>query len=622
MAPQQATKNSKNPAAVKPSRAVRQPTAPAREGPKAEVTTQITRGMVPPRPPSVAPSPLPLGGVPEGAESPHKPSISGAISRGRSGVIDVQGLLTRQPTVHPPVRARTPSGKVEQLHQQRDQVSMPALMSPLPASTAAEISVGQLSQGHSLNALPPLTAGTAGIAAMRSDAQKRGPSRLPSSALQERVSRAASALGHVPASAPASRASPLPQARADSTVSLQFRLTSAAEPPSSNQPGAQPTSGSTAEPDVADDRGSKAVSALTNLADDNQHSSTDSTRSRHQGSSPTLQLSLLDTALLDEVGGENQQPKSSAERRAQRSETLTPGANGPSMAHLAPRVQDDSSVPIQPSAKGAERVLSHSLLNVQDSMHSTHSGQGSSLSSSTSRAKSVTFGSAQALGLQPGRQRMASRSTLGQEQYESLRSPQGLTEQHRAPEQEGQSTGSSSRSALVRLSSSLLTAVTETMQDRMLAGGMIHRQTENTQADRCLWLRSAVKDRSLVQDRCVWPRSSLKRTATEVTSSLEAHGVSDAANGNAGATQDGRRSMPPQLARHQSSLNQVGRRPDFAAAMNAVRTSWRAEQIGQLETESILVSDTSDSVYDVVRTAAQDEQSSIDAIWASIRHQQ
>ncbi len=70
--------------------------------------------------------------------------------------------------------------------------------------------------------------------------------------------------------------------------------------------------------------------------------------------------------------------------------------------------------------------------------------------------------------------------------------------------------------------------------------------------------------------------------------------------------------MPVQLARHHSSLNQVSRRPDFAAAMSAVRASWREEEMDR-------------STVDCVRAAEvlQDdmhEQSSLDAIWASISH--
>ena len=614
-----------------PSRASRQPTAPAREGHKAEDTRQVTRGMVPPRPPSVAPTPLPLGGVREDAESAHKPSISRAISRGRIGVVDVQGLLTRQPSVHPPVRARTPSGRVEQLQQQRDLATTPALMSLFAANTAAE--TGQLTHGRSLTALPPLTAGTAvtsgiavtaGIAPTGLDIQKKSPSRLPLSTLQERVSTAASALGHLPADAPALRASPLPQGQADSAASSQLRLANA-DGLSANPSGVQLLTGSIAQPDIAGDQGSKAVSMLSNLADASQQSSTDSTRLRHEAPSPSLQLSLLDAAPVKDDGvGEGQQAKPSVALTAQSSETPTQEANRPSMAHLAQRVGNNSSMPTHTSAKGAEQVLhsaSDGLSGVLDSMHSR---QDSYLSSSSSRTKSVTFGGAQALALQPGSQGIASRSALGQQQYELVCSPQGLTQHHRALGQEGQSSGSSSGSALVRLSSSLSTAVTETMQDRMLAGGMMHTQTENMHADRCPWLRNTVKDGSLAQDRCTWPRSILKHTANEVPGSLETSRVADTANSNVGAARDGRRSMPPQLARHQSSLNQVSRRPDFAAAMNAVRTSWRAEQIGQLEEESTLANDTSENVHDVIRTAAvaQGEQSSLDAIWASIRHQQ
>lgn len=600
--------------------------------------------MVPPRPPSVTPPPLPLGGVPKDAESVPKPSVSTAISRGRSGVVDVQGLLTRQPSVHPPIRARTPSGQVEQLQHQKEAALMSALMTPFATSTAVQTSASQLSHSQNLSALPPITAGTAGTAGIAGSAgiagtagtaafpvlstaatglaaQQESHTRQPLS-LQRHASRAAAAVGHLPANAPASGASPLRQGPTDSAASSHFRVSSAEDSAVVNQAGMQPFAGSTGQADAAGNDSSKAVSTFTDLA---SQQSSNSTKPRSHGPSPTLQLSLLDAAPVNVVGGKGQQATPSAAITAQQSENVGQAADRPSMTDLAPRVVHDGSTC---AAKCAEQTL-HSFPPGQpavlDSMHSRHS---STLSSSTSRSKSVTFGGAQSLGLQHGSQKNVSRSTLGEEQYESLCSPQGLTQQHGAFGKGGSlpmSSSSSNGSAVVRLSSSLSAAVTETMQDRMLAGGMMHSQTDNTHADRCSWLRNTLPDRcpwpcssvragNPPQDRCTWPRSSLKNTANEQPGSLQASRVSDAAAGSTGNARDGRRSMPSQLARHQSSLNQVSRRPDFAAAMNAVRNSWRAEQLGQLASpESSLANNTFDDC-----TAAENAQSSLDAVWASI----
>ena len=611
MVPLQPPKNSKPVTPVKPARAVRQPTAPALEGQKTDAPKKIPRGLVPARPPSVAPPTTPLVGVPEDFESDPKASISRAISRGRSGVVDVQGLLSRQPSVHPPNRARTPSGKVEQLQQHKESSSWPVSMSPFAATTPAEASAGHLTHGRDLNALPPLAAssagkaGTAGTAALSvstlaatgSDAQHRSHARRPSS-LQGPVSRAAD--GHYRLTG-----------QADSASSAQHMLADA-DGLSANQAGA------------AGDQSSKPVPTLRNMAGDSQNSSTYSRRPRHHGPSPTLQLSLLDTSHGDD-GGEAQQVKPSAALTAQSPELRPRRSNSSSMADLSPGpIDNSSSIPTLPTAMGAEHVSNLHSRGLPDVLESVRSRQGSALSSSTSRTKSVTFGGAHTLGLQPGSLRNTFRSSQLEEQSEALRSSQGLTQQLRAYGKEGLGSigSSSSGSGLVRLSSSLSAAVTETMQDRMLAGGMMHRQAENTHADRCPWLRNTAKFSSATMDELSGRRSSLKHTTNEVSGSLGTSGYSDVASGNASAAGggQGRRSMPPQLARHQSSLNQVSKRPDFAAAMLAVRTSWRAEQIGQLETESSLVKITSDNVHE--RTAAEDEQSSLDAVWASIRHQQ
>lgn len=351
------------------------------------------------------------------------------------------------------------------------------------------------------------------------------------------------------------------------------------------------------------------------------------------GTSPSLQLSLHDAATVADDYSGAKQAKPHAASAAQTSESLSQGALSFDMSRST---VTHSGLPLLPAAEDAEHASKSSSLgadgvpDLHQSVHSMHSRQSSALS----RRKSVTFGGAHALGLSSGSQRQASTAAQSGEEEEAVRSPQASAQQGKADEEEvPASSGSSSHGsrALVRLSSSLSAAVTETMQDRMLAGGLMHRPSENTHADRCLWTRHAMKDEPLV-DRCSWPRSAMKNDTIvarhpENTLADRCSWPRHSVKSTSGSVQDdthadsnagqGRRSMPAKLARHHSSLNQVSKRPDFAAAMQAVRSSWRAEEIGQLDTGNNLALNNSDMVPD--DCAAELEPSSIDAVWASIK---
>lgn len=238
--------------------------------------------------------------------------------------------------------------------------------------------------------------------------------------------------------------------------------------------------------------------------------------------------------------------------------------------------------------------------------------QSRSGSSSGSTTRSVTFGAAEAAALQ-GAASFSGSSGSGQalqrhgdalqasrtqrQMFHPLRAHVGA---NGAPGGDAsQTAGTEGHQKLVRVASSLTAAVSETMQDRMVAGGMMHNHA----------------------DRCAWPRSILKHTGAEQLPILISSHVSGTSSTVSSGKKDdlevrqdteSSRSMPVQLARHHSSLNQVSRRPDFAAAMSAVRASWREE-------ESVK------GIVDCIHAAKllQDdvhERSSLDAIWASISH--
>ncbi|KAL3145202.1 hypothetical protein ABBQ32_000951 [Trebouxia sp. C0010 RCD-2024] len=634
MAPQHSAKTSTTTKA-KASNA-RQPAAPAPK--KTDAPRRRTRGMVPPRPPSVAPSPTPTAGPLEDGESGQKPSVSKAISMARSGVNDIQGLLAQQPSIHPPIRAHSPSGKLEQLQQDKGGATMPAFMSPFAATMTTGASAQQHTLGRTFSTLPPLTAGTAvkastagiartastaGIASMPvvslsataasgSDLQQRSLSRPPSS-LQGQAPRAAAAEGHLPATAHAPRASPTGQAP---LLSSQ-RGSASADGASPLQADAQQLAGS--------DPSNRLIPSLTDSRGDSYNSKTHTTPNPLQAPSPSLQLSLRDTATVYDDGGGGQQAKLHAALTAQRSGSPSHGSIAFNLSGLS--ATNSSLFPAMAAqsadAEQASKSTSHGADATPDLHQSVHSRQGSALS----RRKSVTFGGAQALGPQPGStsssQRHASSAAHSEGQDESVCLPPGAAQLQKAHAEGPASNDASSRSsrALVRLSSSLSAAVSETMQDRMLAGGLMHKLPGNIQVDRCPWPRHTVKDETLVDrcplprhavkddtnlDRCLWPRHTVKSTGRNVQD--EIHADSNAAQG--------KRSMPAKLARHQSSLNQISKRPDFAAAMQAVRSSWRADEIGQVETRSSLTLKQSDDVPDC--SAAEGEPSSFDADWQSI----
>ena len=79
------------------------------------------------------------------------------------------------------------------------------------------------------------------------------------------------------------------------------------------------------------------------MAGGSQNSNTYNRRPRHQGPSPTLQLSLLDTATVDD-GGEGQQAKHGAVLTAQRPQSSSHESSRSSMADLSPEPIDNSSM--------------------------------------------------------------------------------------------------------------------------------------------------------------------------------------------------------------------------------------------------------------------------------------
>lgn len=151
-----------------------------------------------------------------------------------------------------------------------------------------------------------------------------------------------------------------------------------------------------------------------------------------------------------------------------------------------------------------------------------------------------------------------------------------------------QSSNSSVR--LARYSSTLAAAVGETMQDRMVAGGMMQSQEGSFagSADRCDWIKADPVDRcswprrAVEADRCSWPSSISKEADVQrgLRSSMDDMGMTA---GGAGETSgdimfSSGKSMPTQLGKHRSNSDKASKRPEFAAAMKAIRESWIAEQ--------------------------------------------
>ncbi len=150
--------------AVKP----RQPIALGPQGQNPDGSRKLTRSLAAvPRPVQPAsPEPAPsLAAV----EEVH--SVSHAISRGRSGAKDIQGLLARQPSMHPPMRAPTPTGSLKQDHMDHALVASPfAAAAVRPGSVQSQGSHG-LSQETSGTALSSLTASSVHSLSMSTAAQ-------------------------------------------------------------------------------------------------------------------------------------------------------------------------------------------------------------------------------------------------------------------------------------------------------------------------------------------------------------------------------------------------------------------------------------------------------------------
>ena len=336
---------------------------------------------------------------------------------------------------------------------------------------------------------------------------------------------------------------------------------------------------------------------------------------RGSGNSPVLQLNLRE-AVVEAHSKPGMLPDAQAVKMQQ--DALSTG----SAALAAPSMSASASAAAVQIMRTAGSAMSD---------HSSRDGAGAakalaavqqSKHSSYSRSRSVSFEPADAaamrgaadsdsvrLGVEPAVQQhsnVAQASRAQKQMFHPVRSYDERVQTGGTDNQTELSTAKGSR-RLVSMGSSLTAAVSETMQDRMLAGGMMHKQVDNTSADRCVWPRSILKLQGAEQLPSV-PTSRLSKTASIVEPPKE--GVS-------GVRQDaeGNRSMPAQLARHQSSLNQVSRRPDFAAAMDAVRASWREEEIGKNAACSAV--QARELVPDSIHN---DEQLSLDTIWASIRH--
>ena len=477
-------------------------------------------------------------------------SVSHAISRGRSGVKDIQGLLARQPSMHPPMRAPTPTGSLRQDHMDPALVASPFAAAAVgPGNVQSHASHG-LSQQTSGNALLSLTATSVHTLSM-------------------------------------------------STAAQTAQTAQTAQEFSGRQHGLhQPKAGQ-----------------LLGLAE-GQLPSTDPAgmrreASRSTGPSPSLRLDLSQ-AVSNTKAMQRVPSRTGNTIDADALPVITTAVavtDIPVVAPTAEAPRQTTALPAVPKQFLSDGYnIDKVVQSVQQGMHNRQSRS----SSSASTTRSVTFGAAEAAAMQgaPGcsgsfgsgqalqRHDDALQASRAQRQmFHPLRARVGANEMPEADTQKEAGTAGSQK--LVRLASSLTAAVSETMQDRMVAGGMMHNHA----------------------DRCAWPRSILKHTGAEQLPSLTPSNMSRTSSTvNSGRKEDlevkqdveSRRSMPVQLARHHSSLDQVSRRPDFAAAMSAVRASWREEEVDR-------------STVDCGRAAEvlQDdghEQSSLDAIWASISH--
>ena len=512
--------------AVKP----RQPIALGPQGQNPDGSRKLARSLAAvPRPVQPA-SPEPV------EEEVH--SVSHAISRGRSGVKDIQGLLARQPSLHPPVKASTPTGSLKQEHM--DPASLVA--SPFavafvrPGSMQSHGSHG-LSQETSGNPLSSLTVSSVHGLSMSTAAQT-----------------------------------------AQEVTGMQHGL---------HQPKAGLLLG-LAE-GQSPDTGPAGMQRET---------------SRSIGPRPSLQLDL--SQAVSNIQAMQRVP-------FQPGKTIDAGAlpvistavaksDIPAVVPMAEAPGRTADLPPVPKQSLSDRFDTDKVVQkMQQGMQNRQSRS----SSSASTTRSVTFGAAEAAAMQGAgsgqalqrRDDALQASRVQRQMFHPLKAHIGA---NGVPKTGTQSeAGTEGNQKLVRMASSLTAAVSETMQDRMVAGGMMHNHA----------------------DRCAWPRSILKHTGSEQLPGLAPlHMSRTSSTVNSGKKEDlevkqdveSRRNMPVQLARHHSSLNQVSRRPDFAAAMSAVRASWREEEMDRSTADSVHAAEV---LHDDMH-----EQSSLDAIWASISH--
>jgi len=520
--------------AVKP----RQPIALGPQGQNPDGSRKLARSLAAVLRPVQPASPEPVPSLAPVEEEVH--SVSHAISRGRSGVKDIQGLLACQPSMHSPMRAPTPTGSLKQEHMDPALVASPFAAAAVRPGSVQSCGSHGLSQETSGTALLSLTATSVHSLSMSTAAQT-------AQTAQEITGRQHG----------------LHQPKAGQLLGL-------------------------AEGQLPD-TGPAGMQRET---------------SRSIGASPSLQLDLSQAV-------SNTQAMQRVPSRA------GTAFNADALPVIATAVATTDIPAIAPTAEAPRRttalpaVPEQSLSDgfdtdkVVQTMQQGMQNRQSRSSSSASTTRSVTFGAAEAAAMQGAgsgqalqRHDDALQASRAQRQmFHPLRAHIGANGVPNAGIQS--EAGTKGNQKLVRMASSLTAAVSETMQDRMVAGGMMHNHA----------------------DRCAWPRSILKHTGAEQLPSLAPlHMSRTSSTVNSGKKEDlevkqdveSRRNMPVQLARHHSSLNQVSRRPDFAAAMSAVRASWREEEMDRSTVDSVRAAEVlQDDMH---------EPSSLDAIWASISH--
>ena len=531
--------------AVKP----RQPIALGPQGQNPDGSRKLTRSLAAvPRPVQpVSPGPAPFLAPAE--EEVH--SVSHAISRGRSGVKDIQGLLARQPSMHPSMRAPTPTGSLKQDHMDPALVASPFAAAAVRTGSLQSHGSHGLSQEASGNALSCLTASSVHSLSMSTAAQTA----------QEVTGRQHGM--HQPKAG---------------------RLLGLAE---GQLPGTDPA-------------GMQRETFRTT------------------GPSPSLQLDLSQ-AVINTQAMQRVPSQAGTAINADALPVVTTAVATTNIPAVALTQTRATALPV---------IFKQSLPDGSD----LQNRQSRSSSSSASTTRSVTFGAAEAAAMQGAascsgsfasgqalqRHDDALQANRAQRQtFHPLRAHVGA---NGVPEADAQSNaGTDGSQKLVRLASSLTAAVSETMQDRMVAGGMMAGGMVAGGMIAGGMVAGGMMHNHA--DRCAWPRSILKHTGAEQLPSLiPSHTSRTSSTVNSGKKDDlevkqdmeSRRSMPVQLARHHSSLNQVSRRPDFAAAMSAVRASWREDEIDRGTVNCVHAAELlQDNMH---------ERSSLDAIWASISH--